>query len=91
MNFKLTTRKENSHRNNLIFFGMFHFIVWLMMCLGFGWWGVLLGFLVNCITDTGLLLSWILQEKKALSQELAREHKEKLLVQNELTIVAKEM
>ena len=83
MNFKSTAGKEkNSHRNDLIFFGVLHFIVWLIMCFGFGWWGILLGFLVNCMTDTGLLLSWIWQEKKELSQELAREQKEKLLIQN---------
>lgn len=83
MNFKSTTRKgRNSHRNDLIFFGALHLIVWLVMCFWFGWWGILLGFFVNCTTDMGLLLSWIWQEKKVLSQELAREQEEELLIRN---------
>jgi hypothetical protein len=40
------------------------------MCFGFGWHGLLFGFLVNCIMDAGVLLSWIWQEKRQLSRKV---------------------
>jgi len=61
---KSTKIKPNSRkRNSFIFFSGLHFLVWLIMCFGFGWRGLLFGFLVNCIMDAGVLLSWIWQEK----------------------------
>ena len=61
---KFTKIKPNSRKQNaFIFFGGLHFLVWLIMCFGFGWRGLLCGFLANCIIDTGVLLSWIWQEK----------------------------
>jgi len=61
---KSTKIKPNSRKQNaFIFFGGLHFLVWLIMCFGFGWRGLLFGFLANCIMDAGVLLSWIWQEK----------------------------
>ena len=66
---KSMKRKQKSrNRNDLIFFGLLHFLIWLIMCFWFGWRGILFGFLVNFIIDAGVLLSWIWREKKQLSQ-----------------------
>jgi hypothetical protein len=60
-----TTKKEaNRNRNEVLFFGIFHLIVWLIMCSLFSWWGILLGFFANIVMDSGVLLLWISQEKK---------------------------
>ena len=64
-----TKRIAKCNRNNLIFFSVLHFIVWLITYSLYGWWGIFLGFLINCIIDMGVLIAWILHEKNQLSQK----------------------
>jgi Na+-driven multidrug efflux pump len=71
---------NNSNRN--IFFGVLHFIVWFISCFLLGWWGVLIGFLVNSVMDTTILLIWVFQEKKQLSSRVAPQQQYDLLVRN---------
>ena len=79
MNSKPTRRKQKKHnRNDLISFGTLHFLIWLIMYSLLGWWGIFFGFLLNCIMDTGILLSWIWLEKKQLPQKVAHQQKEEL-------------
>jgi hypothetical protein len=61
---KATKKEANRNRNEVLFFSICHFIVWLIMCSLFSWWGLLLGFLANIGMDSGVLLLWINQEKK---------------------------
>ncbi len=83
MNSKSTKRKQKSRSQNyLIFFGALHFIVWLIMCLVLGWRGIIFGFLVNFVVDSGLLLIWIWQEKKQLYQKAAPQQKENVFVRS---------
>ena len=60
MNFNMKRIKPK--RKYLIFFGLSHYIMWLISCFLFGWWGILLGFVVNCVMDMGVLLIWMWQE-----------------------------
>jgi len=83
MNSKSTKREQKSRSQNyLIFFGAFHFMVWLIMCLVLGWQGIIFGFLANFVTDSGLLLIWIWQEKKQLYHEVTLQQKENLFVRS---------
>ena len=61
--------KKQKKLNDLIFFGAFHLLIWLISYFLLGWRGILIGFLVNCLIDTGILMTWIWQEKKQLSQK----------------------
>ena len=83
MNSKSTKRKQKSRNQNyLLFFGALHFIVWLIMCLVLGWRGIIFGFLVNFIIESGMLLSWIWQEKKKPCQKVTLQQKTNLFVRS---------
>ena len=90
MNSKSTRRQQKCRNQNyliffggfLIFFGGFHFLVWLIMYLALGWLGILFGFLVNIVMDSGVLLSWIWQENKQLYRKVDLQQKKNLFVRS---------
>jgi len=81
-NKQLYRKVDLQHQNYLIFLGGFHFLVWLIMCLALGWLGILFGFLVNIVMDSGVLLSWIWQENKQLYRKVDLQQKKNLFVRS---------
>ena len=79
---QLYRKGDQQHQNYLIFFGGYHFLVWLIMCLALGWRGILFGFLVNIVMDSGVLLSWIRQEKKQLYRKVDLQQRKNLFVRS---------
>jgi len=58
---------ENSRqtsKRHLIWFGMLHLVIWIIMYFKWGWLGILLGFSVNCILDMGMLSLCVLLQKE---------------------------
>jgi len=52
------------------------------MYLALGWLGILFGFLVNIVMDSGVLLSWIWQENKQLYRKVDLQQKKNLFVRS---------